>query len=620
MLGYVGAVWLVAVVGGYLPFAVATVIAGKRNDSGGSSSSGGGRSDNARNGTGTAWISVLNVLSGGIFIAAGFMHLLPQAEEALRHVSSEWNFQFAPFFASLGFVVIFVLEELVRQASLMGNPFASFSSSMTFYGRLNDSYDDVDGFNAARNRQWRGVGNARTAAGNSSTAAGNSSTDYDDYSAYGSFGATEELGGGAGVGRGAGITAAGGVTGAAIGSSGTTGGLGRGTTGLGRTSSTGLGWTTVGKGGIAVGSRETDSRGPPGFSAPKRNDSSGAPGAATSGGLLRRAAELHGLNLGLEDKTSISPVVTEVRLGEDGGGSGHPMRLELPLQGGGTSRWTNGMRQELPLQGGNYGAATAPSGFARSAQGVKPVEEWSVNAGTQLLFPHETTDSPVRAGQGPWIGRRLSAAELERIKQEREQEGEQERDQERDSFSVARSWGVSLVDKYRLRHLSNHDGAISRPGKDSDTAGAVYSTNMGLILGVVLSFHAVMEGLGAGASSPSSAVGIFSAIIVHKGLAAFSLGCMFYSSDASRFQYFCYMTIFSVLTPLGALAGMAVRQKFSGSAGAGVCTALGAGTFLNVAAMEVLPRDLFNDTRMKGTKLACLVGGYLAFAGLSLYI
>lgn len=47
------------------------------------------------------------------------------------------------------------------------------------------------------------------------------------------------------------------------------------------------------------------------------------------------------------------------------------------------------------------------------------------------------------------------------------------------------------------------------------------------------------------------------------------------------------MTIFSVLTPLGALAGMAVRQKFSGSAGAGVCTALGAGTFLNVAAMEV---------------------------------
>lgn len=48
------------------------------------------------------------------------------------------------------------------------------------------------------------------------------------------------------------------------------------------------------------------------------------------------------------------------------------------------------------------------------------------------------------------------------------------------------------------------------------------------------------------------------------------------------------MGVFSLLTPLGAALGMLVRASSDGSsAGAGVCTALGAGTFLHVAAMEV---------------------------------
>lgn len=55
-----------------------------------------------------------------------------------------------------------------------------------------------------------------------------------------------------------------------------------------------------------------------------------------------------------------------------------------------------------------------------------------------------------------------------------------------------------------------------------------------MILGAVLSFHAVLEGLGLGASSASAAPGIFAAIVVHKGLAAFSLGCLFFSSGSSR--------------------------------------------------------------------------------------
>ena len=55
----------------------------------------------AGTGARTVWLSVLNVLSGGVFIAAGFMHLLPEAETALRDLSREWDFQVRLFIASV---------------------------------------------------------------------------------------------------------------------------------------------------------------------------------------------------------------------------------------------------------------------------------------------------------------------------------------------------------------------------------------------------------------------------------------------------------------------------------------------------------------------------------------
>lgn len=43
--------------------------------------------------SGTPWLSVMNVFSGGVFVAAGFMHLLPEAQVGLRALSSEWKFE-----------------------------------------------------------------------------------------------------------------------------------------------------------------------------------------------------------------------------------------------------------------------------------------------------------------------------------------------------------------------------------------------------------------------------------------------------------------------------------------------------------------------------------------------
>ena len=46
-----------------------------------------------KDGNGMSWLSVLNVLSGGVFVAAGFMHLLPEAEQGLRELSDSWSFE-----------------------------------------------------------------------------------------------------------------------------------------------------------------------------------------------------------------------------------------------------------------------------------------------------------------------------------------------------------------------------------------------------------------------------------------------------------------------------------------------------------------------------------------------
>ncbi|CAN0040524.1 unnamed protein product [Pylaiella littoralis] len=114
MITYALSIWAVAVVGGYLPYVVGVLGNGKDGASG------------------SPWLSVLNVLSGGVFVAAGFMHLLPEAEEGLAALSSEWKFQFAPFFASLSFILMFLLEEAV----------AHISSSFRPYSSCNQGYDN----------------------------------------------------------------------------------------------------------------------------------------------------------------------------------------------------------------------------------------------------------------------------------------------------------------------------------------------------------------------------------------------------------------------------------------------------------------------------------------------
>lgn len=142
------------------------------------------------------------------------------------------------------------------------------------------------------------------------------------------------------------------------------------------------------------------------------------------------------------------------------------------------------------------------------------------------------------------------------------------------------------------------------------------SPAVAFVLFVALSFHSIMEGLGIGAQN-ESAWGIFLAIIVHKGLAAFALGSGLLRSNVSREKFVLYMFVFSMMSIVGIIVGWIISsESVDDSASAGICLALASGTFIYVAVMEVIPHE-FAHRHNTGSKMAALVMGYAIFGTLA---
>lgn len=175
-------------------------------------------------------------------------------------------------------------------------------------------------------------------------------------------------------------------------------------------------------------------------------------------------------------------------------------------------------------------------------------------------------------------------------------------------FSGARAASPALGHSHANGH--SHMGAVAS-GKASSLAVAV-------VLFIALSFHSVLEGLGIGAQT-SSAWGVFLAIIVHKGLAAFALGSGLVQSALPTAHVVLYMVLFSFMTVIGIIVGWIVAADSSeDSAAAGICVALASGTFIYVAVMEVIPQEFARHgpaggASNAGTKTLALCLGYAVF-------
>merc|ERR1719468_620235 len=143
------------------------------------------------------------------------------------------------------------------------------------------------------------------------------------------------------------------------------------------------------------------------------------------------------------------------------------------------------------------------------------------------------------------------------------------------------------------------------------------------ILFLALSFHSILEGLGLGADEFD--MGVFLAIVAHKGLPAFALGgfihkaCKTVAGKLKVGKFLSFAFIFSLMTPIGIIIGMIVESEAEDAAASGVCVALSAGTFIYVAVMEVIPFEFASKYSNRMTKSIALFLGYAFFGLLALW-
>jgi len=144
-----------------------------------------------------------------------------------------------------------------------------------------------------------------------------------------------------------------------------------------------------------------------------------------------------------------------------------------------------------------------------------------------------------------------------------------------------------------------------------------------LCLFVALSFHSVMEGIGLGTAKKASVlISISVAILAHKSLAAFALGSALCKTNLSGGRFASMAVVFSSGTPAGIAIGSVVAEHFKGPAVA-VCTAIAAGTFLQISLMEIIPSVLqpvaIETSAVRLLRISFISFGYLMMC-LTIYL
>ena len=132
------------------------------------------------------------------------------------------------------------------------------------------------------------------------------------------------------------------------------------------------------------------------------------------------------------------------------------------------------------------------------------------------------------------------------------------------------------------------------------------------ILLVALSVHGIFEGIALGVMNTVKECSIlFSAIILHKWAAAFALGISFYKSGTEKDLFIKMILLFTSFGPLGIIIGMIFSD--AGNLIKGIMLSISAGTFIYVAASEVIVEEFSLSKKTNIKFLWFLLGGLLTF-------
>ncbi|KAM0737372.1 Zinc transporter ZIP2 [Formica fusca] len=144
----------------------------------------------------------------------------------------------------------------------------------------------------------------------------------------------------------------------------------------------------------------------------------------------------------------------------------------------------------------------------------------------------------------------------------------------------------------------------------------------GLLTVLALSFHAIFEGLAVGLEpSISSVVYLAAAIATHKLVISFCVGMELYVAGASTRATLGYLSIFSMVTPIGIGIGLALSHFKNDSENLGptptILQGMAAGTLLYVVFFEVLARERANE-KSGLLQLVAIIVGFTLMLGLQI--
>ena len=132
------------------------------------------------------------------------------------------------------------------------------------------------------------------------------------------------------------------------------------------------------------------------------------------------------------------------------------------------------------------------------------------------------------------------------------------------------------------------------------------------ILLIALSVHGIFEGMALGVMNTIKECSIlFSAIILHKWAAAFALGISFYKSGTEKELFIKMILLFTSFGPIGIIIGMFFSD--AGNLIKGIMLSISGGTFIYVAASEVIVEEFSLSKKTHIKYLWFLIGGLLTF-------
>ena len=137
------------------------------------------------------------------------------------------------------------------------------------------------------------------------------------------------------------------------------------------------------------------------------------------------------------------------------------------------------------------------------------------------------------------------------------------------------------------------------------------------ILLVTLSVHSVLTGIALGIQSGISDVTILLiAILAHKGTAGIALGVSLQRSSFSKKTKALLVVVFTVMTPIGILLGIAFSEIFQlrqREVVEAIFNALAAGTFLYIAALDIFAEE-FIRPQQRWQKFILTCSGFAIMA------